>query len=222
MPCNKVYEDEWALAFHDIRPQAPVHILVIPKGAYVSWDDFSRQASRRRDRRASSARSARSRARRGWSSPATACSSTSGGHGEQEVPHLHVHIFGGRPLGRMIALIGATGVELLPTACHAESRRRLRPAAMTDADLRPNLPAACFDGPRPPASRCASITRTPTCRASSITPTTCAGSSARARDMLRLLGIDQRAAVEAGEGAYAVAELAIRYVAPGAARRRGA
>ena len=45
LPCNSVYDDEWALAFHDINPQAPVHILVIPKGAYVSWDDFSARAS---------------------------------------------------------------------------------------------------------------------------------------------------------------------------------
>ena len=44
IPCSKVYEDEHALAFHDINPQAPVHILVIPKGAYVSWDDFSDHA----------------------------------------------------------------------------------------------------------------------------------------------------------------------------------
>src|SRR5688572_27954518 len=43
--CNRVYEDDHALAFHDISPQAPVHILVIPKGAYVSWDDFSARAS---------------------------------------------------------------------------------------------------------------------------------------------------------------------------------
>ena len=45
IPAKKVYEDEWALAFHDINPQAPLHILVIPKGAYVSWDDFSARAS---------------------------------------------------------------------------------------------------------------------------------------------------------------------------------
>ena len=45
IPNRTVYEDEWALAFHDIAPQAPVHVLVIPKGAYVSWDDFSSQAS---------------------------------------------------------------------------------------------------------------------------------------------------------------------------------
>mgnify|MGYP006213631847 CR=1 FL=1 len=45
IPNKTVYEDEWALAFHDINPQAPTHILVIPKGAYVSWDDFSDRAS---------------------------------------------------------------------------------------------------------------------------------------------------------------------------------
>ena len=51
IPARKVYEDEHALAFHDINPQAPTHILVIPKGAYVSWDDFSERASGRGDRR---------------------------------------------------------------------------------------------------------------------------------------------------------------------------
>ena len=45
IPCAKVYEDEYALAFNDIAPQAPIHILAIPKGAYVSWDDFSARAS---------------------------------------------------------------------------------------------------------------------------------------------------------------------------------
>src|ERR687889_317333 len=45
IPCSKVYEDEHVLAFNDINPQAPVHILVIPKGAYVSWDDFSERGS---------------------------------------------------------------------------------------------------------------------------------------------------------------------------------
>ena len=45
LPCNKVYEDDYAIAFHDIRPQAPVHVLVLPKGTYVSWDDFTLKAS---------------------------------------------------------------------------------------------------------------------------------------------------------------------------------
>src|SRR5438552_16059748 len=45
LPCSKVYEDEHVLAFHDIRPQAPTHIVLIPKGEYASVDDFSEQAS---------------------------------------------------------------------------------------------------------------------------------------------------------------------------------
>ncbi len=102
MPSKKVYEDEHVLAFHDINPLAPTHILVIPKGPYVSWDDFSARLRTRRSR-ASSARSARSRARPGWSKAATACSPTSGANSGQEVPHLHVHIFAGRPLGPMLA-----------------------------------------------------------------------------------------------------------------------
>ncbi len=44
LPCDRVYEDDHALAFNDIRPQAPVHVLVIPKGPYVSWDDFTAKA----------------------------------------------------------------------------------------------------------------------------------------------------------------------------------
>jgi histidine triad (HIT) family protein len=96
MPSKKVYEDEHALAFHDINPLAPTHILVIPKGAYVSWDDFS-EARRTRRSPASSAPSARSRAMPGSGrtglSPARQRRQANGG---QEVPHLHVHIFGGR------------------------------------------------------------------------------------------------------------------------------
>jgi len=44
IPSTRVYEDEWAIAFHDLAPVAPVHVLVIPRGAYVSWDDFSDRA----------------------------------------------------------------------------------------------------------------------------------------------------------------------------------
>jgi histidine triad (HIT) family protein len=51
IPNKTVYQDDWALAFHDINPQAPIHILVIPKGAYVSWDDFSEHGERRGNRR---------------------------------------------------------------------------------------------------------------------------------------------------------------------------
>ena len=77
LPCKKVYEDEHALAFHDINPLAPIHILVIPKGAYVSWDDFSERGVGRRDRRLRPRRR-QGRARgRSWSSRAIACSPTS-------------------------------------------------------------------------------------------------------------------------------------------------
>ena len=64
IPSKKVYEDEHALAFHDINPLAPTHILVIPKGPYVSWDDFSAQGVGRGDRRLRP-RGRQGRARRG-------------------------------------------------------------------------------------------------------------------------------------------------------------
>ena len=103
IPAKRVYEDEHALAFHDINPQAPVHILVIPKGAYVSWDDFSARGIGRGDRRLRPRRRQGRARRRAWSRPATACSPMSARTGGQEVPHLHVHIFGGRGLGPMLA-----------------------------------------------------------------------------------------------------------------------
>ena len=101
IPCNKVYEDEWSLAFHDIRPQAPVHVLVIPKRAYVGWDDFTAKAS---DAELAGFT-------RAVGAVASALGLASGyrlmvnmGHdGHQEVPHLHVHIFGGRQFRLMIA-----------------------------------------------------------------------------------------------------------------------
>ena len=102
IPCNKVYEDEWALAFHDIAPHAPVHILVIPKGAYVSWDDFSARASA--DEIAGFVRAVGHVAReQGLVGPGYRLLANLGGHGGQEVPHLHVHLFGGAPLGPMLA-----------------------------------------------------------------------------------------------------------------------
>jgi histidine triad (HIT) family protein len=102
IPCNKVYEDDWALAFHDIAPQAPVHVLVIPKGAYVSWDDFSTRASA--DEIAGFVRAVGAVARdQGLVAPGYRLLANVGHDGGQEVPHLHVHLFGGKPLGRMIA-----------------------------------------------------------------------------------------------------------------------
>ena len=101
IPSSKVYEDDHALAFHDINPQAPVHILVIPKGAYVSWDDFSASASA--DEIAGFVRAVGQVAReQGLVAPGYRLLANTGGHGHQEVPHLHVHLFGGRQLGAML------------------------------------------------------------------------------------------------------------------------
>lgn len=101
IPCRKVYEDEHALAFHDIAPQAPVHLLVIPKGPYVSWDDFSARASD--GEIAGFVRAVGQVARNaGLPAPGYRLLANIGGHGHQEVPHLHVHIFGGRQMGAML------------------------------------------------------------------------------------------------------------------------
>ena len=98
---KKVYEDEFALAFHDIAPQAPVHLLVIPKGAYVSWDDFSAKASA--EEIAGFVRAVGHVAREaGMVAPGYRLLANVGQHGHQEVPHLHVHVFAGKPLGAML------------------------------------------------------------------------------------------------------------------------
>ena len=102
IPSKTAYEDEWALAFHDINPQAPFHVLVIPKGAYVSWDDFSAHAPA--EEIAGFIRAVGHVAREaGLVEPGYRLLANVGGHGHQEVPHLHVHLFGGRPLGPMLA-----------------------------------------------------------------------------------------------------------------------
>jgi histidine triad (HIT) family protein len=102
LPCSKVYEDEHVLAFNDIRPAAPVHILVIPKGAYVSWDDFSDRAAP--EEIAGFVRAVGRIARdQGMVGAGYRLLANVGGHAGQEVAHLHVHIFGGRPLGPMLA-----------------------------------------------------------------------------------------------------------------------
>jgi diadenosine tetraphosphate (Ap4A) HIT family hydrolase len=102
IPSKRVYEDDHAIAFHDINPQAPVHILVIPRGAYVSWDDFSARASD--GEIAGFIRAVGHVARQqGLVAPGYRLLANIGGDGHQEVPHLHVHLFGGRPLGPMLA-----------------------------------------------------------------------------------------------------------------------
>ncbi len=101
IPCKKVFENEHALAFHDINPQAPLHILVIPKGAYVSFDDFSERASP--DEIVGYIRAIGEVARaQGVAASGYRILANHGVDAHQEVPHLHVHIFGGRRLGRML------------------------------------------------------------------------------------------------------------------------
>ena len=101
-PCKKVYEDDHALAFHDINPLAPVHILVIPKGAYVSWDDFSERASDAE--MAGFVRAVGKVARdAGMVVQGYRLLANTGKRAGQEVGHLHVHIFGGQPLGPMLS-----------------------------------------------------------------------------------------------------------------------
>ena len=102
LPCNRVYEDDHVLAFNDINPLSPTHILVIPKGAYVSWDDFSARGSDAEI--AAFVRACGAIARdAGLVEPGYRLLANVGGDAGQEVPHLHAHIFAGRPLGPMLA-----------------------------------------------------------------------------------------------------------------------
>ena len=102
IPSKSVYEDDHALAFHDINPQAPVHILVIPKGRYVSWDDFAERGAA--EEIAGFVRAVGHVAReQGLVAPGYRLLANVGPCSGQDVPHLHVHIFGGRGLGPMLA-----------------------------------------------------------------------------------------------------------------------
>ena len=101
IPNKTVYEDEHVLAFHDINPLAPTHILVIPKGAYVSWDDFSERATN--EEIAGFVRAVGKVARdAGLVGDGYRLLANIGMNSGQEVPHLHVHIFAGQPLGPML------------------------------------------------------------------------------------------------------------------------
>ena len=102
IPCNKAYEDEHVLAFHDITPQAPVHVLVIPKGEYVSIDDFGANASEAEIVGFYSA-VAKITKDLGLSENGFRCIANTGKHGGQEVPHFHMHILGGAPIGAMVS-----------------------------------------------------------------------------------------------------------------------
>jgi histidine triad (HIT) family protein len=106
IPCDKVYESDYALAFKDINPQAKVHVLVIPKGAYVNMDDFSQNASS--EEITGLIRALGEVAKIVGVSEYTSGKGyryigNNGSDGGQEVPHLHFHIVGGEPLGRMVS-----------------------------------------------------------------------------------------------------------------------
>ncbi len=101
IPNKTVYENEYALAFEDITPQAPVHVLVIPKGPYMSLDHFARDASAEEHSGFMQAVAEVCRLT-GVEEGFRAIANTRA-HGVQEVPHYHMHILGGRPLGRMLA-----------------------------------------------------------------------------------------------------------------------
>ena len=101
IPCKKVYEDAHTLAFHDVAPQAPVHVLVIPKSAYTDFDDFTARAS---EREIAALHRAVTKVAEitGISGSGYRVLCNVGANGGQEVPHVHLHVFGGRRLGRML------------------------------------------------------------------------------------------------------------------------
>lgn len=102
LPAKTVLESQHSLAFHDISPLAPIHVLVIPKGHYVCWDDFSALASDAEiadfTRTIGQVAAAVGADQQGYR-----ILSNTGKRSGQEVPHLHVHVFGGQPLGPMLA-----------------------------------------------------------------------------------------------------------------------
>jgi len=101
IPCDKVYENDHALAFNDIAPQAPAHILVVPKGAYVSMVDFATNAT---DAEIGGLIRAVGQVARdaGLDDPGYRILANHGDDARQEVAHLHIHVFGGRDLGGMV------------------------------------------------------------------------------------------------------------------------
>ena len=102
IPSQRVFENDWAVAFHDINPQAPLHVLVIPRGRWRSWADFAARAGEAEI--AGFVRAVGQVAHDlGLEEPGYRLLANAGLDAHQEVPHLHVHLFGGRPLGPMLA-----------------------------------------------------------------------------------------------------------------------
>ena len=102
IPCKKVFENEHVLAFYDIAPKAPTHVLVIPKGSYTCFDDFSSRAS---IEEIGAFFKAVGEVARLVNAPAGGFRliANTGLHGGQEVPHFHIHILAGKPLGPMVS-----------------------------------------------------------------------------------------------------------------------
>ena len=101
IPSKRVFENEWAVAFHDINPQAAVHVLVIPRGPYVSFADFSARAPEA-ELTGFMRAVGQVAAQLELEAPGYRLLTNMGDHGGQEVPHFHVHLFGGHPLGPML------------------------------------------------------------------------------------------------------------------------
>jgi histidine triad (HIT) family protein len=102
IPCQKIFEDDHVLAFNDIAPKAPVHVLVIPKGKYISIDDFGANADAK-EIKAFYAAVSKIAADKNLKTSGFRVIANTGINGGQEVPHFHVHILGGRQLGAMLA-----------------------------------------------------------------------------------------------------------------------
>lgn len=103
IPCQKLYEDQHVLAFPDINPKAPTHILVIPKGAYTCSDDFAERASAE-EIQAFHKAVAHLTQEKGLREAGFRLISNKGANGGQEVPHYHIHILGGKKLGPMVSV----------------------------------------------------------------------------------------------------------------------
>ena len=105
IPCKKIYENEFVLSFHDINPQKKIHALVIPKGAYIDFDDFNNRASEKEILALNKAVIEVAKI--------LGISSVNGNgyrlltnikeNGGQEVPHFHFHLFGGEKVGKMVS-----------------------------------------------------------------------------------------------------------------------
>lgn len=102
IPCDKVYEDDHVLAFNDVSPKAPIHILVIPKGKYISVADFGANASAK-EIKTFYAAVAKISADKGIAEEGFRAIANTGSNGGQEVPHFHLHLLGGKHMGPMVS-----------------------------------------------------------------------------------------------------------------------